>query len=171
MKRAGWVGMLVWLIVCSLACDSAGVNEPGGEDLLAPDTLRLSPTAAAMVNNGNVSATSRGGTINSITWHDDAGVEKHAVSTSTIWLAANQDGPKAVTANSSRNPVRSAVWGNDSTGFFNVTPESLEYEIPDWPFSLGAPTDEFDRPAIYGDQMYWGAFVPDGPPGDALEGC
>lgn len=171
IKRAGRVGMLIWLILSSLACDSAVVNEFDDGDLLAPDTLRLSPREAAIIDNGIVAVTAqRWGALASIIWHDDTGVRKSTISTSSIWLAANQNGPKSVTPPFSVSSVHPAIWENDSTGYLTVTPDSLEYEIPDWPFSLGAPADEFGRPVVYGDQMSWGAFVPNGPPGVALEG-
>lgn len=144
------------LILLIASCDS---TSPVDRPVAAEQGHSLSTFPSFKLQNDQFSVRVSGwGYITNLALNKGANRQQGIVGISPIWLAANQNGAKAVMPMFSEFPLAKQEYDNDSTGFFVLSADSLDRVIANWPTNLGAPSMADGTPLMMGDRMVWGAF-------------
>ncbi|GMQ83155.1 MAG: hypothetical protein BMS9Abin05_2642 [Rhodothermia bacterium] len=146
------------------ACDGSGPGEQ--------QSIVLPTSAEVTLTNGTVSVVLDSlSMVSRSKWNYDPNaldLFSEPINSAGLWLAAEQEGTRS-------NIASPFPWANgfelmstekESGGIYEITRENLEFEILNWPISLGAPVEINGNPKMYGDRMAWAAFEPSSTPGD-----
>ena len=126
-------------------------------------TTELSLHHEMYITNGRLDATGRHwSSLASLRVLDEAGEPYRSLTGHAgLWMASENNTIEASAFGKGNFGFEFAPIQNDSTGFFIITRDSLITSVSNWPTGLGAPSDAFGQPRLYGDVMGWSLFQPD----------
>jgi len=159
MNQMSLLRICVLICLILAGCDSSTMDRSidETEPIVFNHELSIFPNTT-LQNDLVVTGASEWGSLNGIALKKSGRDRRHTLTAGFIWLAVNQNGPRAAVPYFSHFPLAQQEYADDSTGFFVLTQDSLASTISNWPSDLGAPSQLDGSPLLMGDQMAWSVF-------------
>lgn len=155
------------LLFAQVACDTTNLSIDGPNDEPEPVFRRLHPIRGekeVTTSEMTITLTPAGGIQGSSWRYDplDRTRKIEPIVLAGLLLATDEAGARAnaVGPLPFRNRFTFTQSLVDSSGYYIVTPDSMDTNISNWPDSTGAPTHSDGRPKMFGDVMAWASFEP-----------
>ena len=160
-----WLMLIIFAVLFPAAIIGCDFGEPSHVEPLAELGPRreLSLQDDMYIANGRLEATGKywGSSIRLRVLDGTDEPKRWLTNHEGLWLASENNTIEANHFGRVSFGLQFAPIQNDSSGYFVITRDSLDIPISNWPTHLGAPSDAFGQPQLYGDVMGWSLFQPD----------